>query len=597
MGSDSRAHFGPFEADLATGELFTRGVRIRLQDKPFQILALLINRPGELVTRQELCSRLWPDVFVQRSLCLNTAIRRLRKVLAEAAPSQNIVETVGRRGYRLCTSVAMPAALPTKTTRPYVGRPRLVALPFVNLDSTVGDRLGDALTEKMIVRLERGCADGIVVSPSTALDCGRTASSFLEVGSELQADYVLMGTFSHCRSRLRVAARLVRTADRSCLWNDTYICQEREISRVQDAIRSAVSRRLLQPLAESGAASMRWAVAPATHETYLSARYSFASQFVQSAFATSEKLFLQVINEDPRFAPAHAGLALMLMAAALYGGRPPREVYESAERHATAALALSDDMAEAHLALAWRWIWAADWPAAENSILRALEVDPGLALAHAANAYLLFALGSRKRAIAAAKRALALSPASPIVATLVATLHCWAGRLEEARRNLQDCLAVDPRFCPAHMTMSVVLEADSRLNEAADAARTAAQYGSETPLTLLLLARSQALVRDLQEAEVLLHRLSQLRANSYLSPTLMGLTHAALGDYGQAWSCLESAVRDLDPWRIFLAVDPRFKIFQRDARFRRVLHEIGLPSPRQRHLASDPPVVASMRSL
>jgi DNA-binding winged helix-turn-helix (wHTH) protein len=112
VAGDLRVRFGSFEADLRTGELFKDGVRLRLQEKPFQILALLLKTPGELVTREEICCKLWPDVFVQKDLCLNTAIRRLRAVVKTEALAESLIESVGRRGYTVRSGDGSPDTEP-----------------------------------------------------------------------------------------------------------------------------------------------------------------------------------------------------------------------------------------------------------------------------------------------------------------------------------------------------------------------------------------------------------------------------------------------------------------------------------------------------
>src|ERR1700749_2847155 len=111
MADGERIKFGPFDADLKTGELFRRGVKVPIQQKPFQLLALLLDRPGELISREELQQLLWPDTFVQKDLSLNTAIRKLRLALGDKGHGGRFIETVGSRGYRLSQHVAISGAI------------------------------------------------------------------------------------------------------------------------------------------------------------------------------------------------------------------------------------------------------------------------------------------------------------------------------------------------------------------------------------------------------------------------------------------------------------------------------------------------------
>ena len=166
MAGHLRVRFGSFEADLGTGDLFKDSVQLRLQEKPFQILAMLLKTPGELVTREEICSKLWPGVFVQKDFCLNTAIRRLRVVLETAAPGAELIETVGQRGYRLRTEVTQaPVNIRVSSTAAKAAGARLVVVPFANLNGETQDYFADGLTEQMIVQLGRICKDLSVISP------------------------------------------------------------------------------------------------------------------------------------------------------------------------------------------------------------------------------------------------------------------------------------------------------------------------------------------------------------------------------------------------------------------------------------------------
>jgi DNA-binding winged helix-turn-helix (wHTH) protein len=148
------ARFDQFEVDLRSHELRKGGVRVRLQDQPFQILAMLLERAGDIVTREELQDRLWPNgTFVDFEHSMNAAIKRLRAALGDAAESPRFVETLHRRGYRFIAAVepsdmaVKPAAAPLPSPRP-----RLVVLPFANLGTGVADYFSDGLTEEMIMR-------------------------------------------------------------------------------------------------------------------------------------------------------------------------------------------------------------------------------------------------------------------------------------------------------------------------------------------------------------------------------------------------------------------------------------------------------------
>ena len=161
-----RARFSFFEADLETGELFQNGIKLPLQEKPFQILALLLRSPGHLITREEIAAKVSPGVVVENDLCLNTAMRRLRAVLEKAAPTGDLIETVGSRGYRLRAEVKLQSAhaFSGATQNGF----RLAVLPFVNLSENAHDHFCEGLTAQMIVQLGRTYKSLSVVSPVTS---------------------------------------------------------------------------------------------------------------------------------------------------------------------------------------------------------------------------------------------------------------------------------------------------------------------------------------------------------------------------------------------------------------------------------------------
>jgi len=290
------------------------------------------------------------------------------------------------------------------------------------------------------------------------------------------------------------------------------------------------------------------------------------------------QLFEQAIREDPEFAPAHAGLAAMLDSAVTFGVAPPSALYERVQRHAEAALAVCDDIAEAHLALGVYKFFIADWAAAEHRILSALEINPSLSLAHVTRSYLLSVLGHQGQAVLVAKRGLALDPLSPLVSTMAACVHHWAGRPDEALQYLQNCMEMNPLFCPAHQILPLVHEAMGESSQAVRSARTIAELFPHTPLALLTLARCLALTGDREGAVDILSRLLRFRETGYVSASLIGVVYAALGLHEEAWTYMDEAIRELDPWPILVGVDPRFNVLWHDDRFPQLLNRIGLPS-------------------
>jgi TolB-like protein len=218
--------FGVFEVDVETGELRKRGMRVALQDQPLQILAALLERPGEIVSREELCGRLWPGgTFVDFEHSLNAAVRRLRVTLGDEADTPKFVETVHRRGYRfigsrplLGTTVADRPASPA--TIAHIGRPRtrLAVLPF-----GPGDLFTDGLTEEAVTQLAQCCPRNIgVIARTSVARAQREGGSAAEIGRALSADYLVEGAVRREGDRLRMTAQLIESGEETHLWAQTF---------------------------------------------------------------------------------------------------------------------------------------------------------------------------------------------------------------------------------------------------------------------------------------------------------------------------------------------------------------------------------------
>src|SRR5262245_16124503 len=309
--------FGSFEVDLESGELRRQGVKIKLQDQPFRLLALLLERAGEVVTREELRDELWPaDTFVDFDHSLNTAVRKLREALGDSAETPRFVETLARRGYRFMAPVAeqgptaqpapsadveVAAPSPPLTTRwpPFArrvvviaavlssaalvaywvgGRPRarpqparltLAVLPFDNLSGDADQEyLSDGLTEEMITQLARLQPDRLrVTARSSTWKYKRVDRDIGRLRQELGADYILEGSLRRAGERVRVAVQLIQAADQTHAWAQTY---ERDIGDVlvlQSELAETVARTIAVTLTPDAHARFARAV-PVSAEAY-----------------------------------------------------------------------------------------------------------------------------------------------------------------------------------------------------------------------------------------------------------------------------------------------------------------------------------------
>ena len=218
--------FGVFEVNVETGELRKRGLRVALQDQPLQILAALLEHPGDIVSREELCRRLWPGgTFVDFEHSLNAAVRRLRVTLGDEADIPKFIETVHRRGYRFIgsrdlvgTTIVDRSASPA--TIAHIGRPRtrLAVLPF-----GPGDLFTDGLTEEAVTQLAQCCPRTIgVIARTSVARAQREGCGAAEIGRVLSADYLVEGAVRREGDRLRMTAQLIESGEETHLWAQTF---------------------------------------------------------------------------------------------------------------------------------------------------------------------------------------------------------------------------------------------------------------------------------------------------------------------------------------------------------------------------------------
>lgn len=235
---------GTFELDVQARELYDGDTRIRLQTQPFEILCALLERPGDVITRDELRQRLWPGgTFVDFEHSLNTAIKRLRAALGDDAGQPRFVETVPRCGYRYIAG---------RPHRPAPARVRLVVLPFSAISEDRScERFSEGLTEEVIVQLGVLSPDVEIVAPWSSRFDQRGLQRTREIGDMLQASMLLEGSTRHDGSRARITARLVDTATEVHLWSETY---ERIIEcplSVQADVGSSVAQAIRETLPPS----------------------------------------------------------------------------------------------------------------------------------------------------------------------------------------------------------------------------------------------------------------------------------------------------------------------------------------------------------
>lgn len=251
MYTPNPLRFGTFELDVHSRELRSGSTSVRLQGQPFEILCLLLEHRGTVVTREQLRRRLWPEgTFVDYEHSLNAAIKRLRTALGEDADQPTFVETVPRRGYRLIAALQDPGVAPPTRV---AGSPRLrlAVLPFSNLSGdTSQEYFSDGVTEEVIAQLGLLCRGdmGVIARWSTMAYKGCVQRA-REIGEALQADYLLEGSTRREGARARITARLIETATEADLWSETYDSTASDWLSVQADVASDVAQSIVKELA------------------------------------------------------------------------------------------------------------------------------------------------------------------------------------------------------------------------------------------------------------------------------------------------------------------------------------------------------------
>lgn len=563
--------FGVFEADLATGELRRRGVRLRLQDQPFGVLTALLERSGQVVTREELRRRLWPaDTFVGFEHSLATAVNKIRTALDDSAANPRFIETLPRRGYRFLVPVE-------RMSEAEGAIDSLAVLPFDNAaDDPEIDYLGDGLVESVILSLSP-LAGVRVMARSTVFRYRQRPLDAIAAGRELNVRAVLTGRVARRGSRLQVGVELVDVNDGSQLWGEQYGASLADLPAVEVEIAEQISRKLRLRLTREEETRLSQ---PQTHDAtaygeYLKGRY-YAGKLNGESLQKAIACFRQAIERDPHYAAAHAGLAACFNLMGFVGLLAPRDAFPPAQAAAERALQLDDALSEAHAVMASvRKLYEWDWPGAEREYQRALELNPNYATAHQWYGDFLSAMGRPEEALREIHRAQELDPLSLQISVELAWNFFMARDHRRALEHCQRTLEMEADFAPAHLIAGLASEQLARADEALAAFRRAREAGRSNPATLAALGHGLASSGAREEAVEILSLLRAPAEPTYVAPYWSAVIHAGLGEAHEALDCLERAYAERDVWLVWAAREPRFDSLRGEPRFAALLSRLG----------------------
>jgi TolB-like protein/DNA-binding winged helix-turn-helix (wHTH) protein/tetratricopeptide (TPR) repeat protein len=626
--------FGPFEVDTVSGELRRQGLKIRLQDQPFRLLVLLLERAGDVVTRDDLREKLWPaDTYVDFDHSLNTAVRKLREALGDSADAPRYVETLSRRGYRFIAPVAPRASSqvasadvdvasvpPVRMSQPSTSTRRLLipaiaaaiaavafaaywlaprrgsmtpsgrrltvaVLPFDNLSGDPDQEyLSDGLTEEMITQLGRLEPDRLrVLARSSTWKYKRAERDIGQLRRELGADYVLEGSLRRSSERVRVTAQLVQVDDQSQVWADTYERDLRDVLILQREVAEAVARTIALTLTPGAKARLARAgpVHSEAYQDYLRGRF-FGNRRTPPTLKQALGYFQKAIDADPGYAPAYSGLAdsyVSLGASSVVGVLPPGEAMPEAKKAALKALEIDSTLAEAHASLAQvHLLYDWDLTASENEFRRALELDPSYTTAHHWYSHCLLPLGRTEASLAESKRALELEPLQLLVGIHLGWHYLYARQYDQAIDQFRRTLELDPTFPQTQRYAAWAYLQKGMHREAIAAFQTALNSLGRDPKIEGELGYAFATAGRRTESLAMLQGLVDLSATRYVSPYSIALVHAGLGNREQALDWLDKAYEARSDYMVYLTLEPMLDGLRSDPRFVALIRRVGLPS-------------------
>jgi TolB-like protein/DNA-binding winged helix-turn-helix (wHTH) protein/Tfp pilus assembly protein PilF len=628
----STRRFGTFEINLRARELRKHGIRVRLSGQPFEILSLFLEKPGEIITREEFRSRLWPgDTFVDFEHSLNTAIKKLRSTLGDTPENSRYIETVPRVGYRfvapvdtieapapeIAASAIRPSYAVEKTKqRPFFpryprasvlasvvalltlsrylvwqylqpprlsnpGRIMLVVLPFQNLTGVPEESyFSDGLTEEMITQLGGLQPNRLgVISRTSAMRFKRGDKSVEQIGRELGVQYVLEGSVRSDADRVRISAQLTRVSDQSHIWTRSYEQDRRDALTVESQIARDIADAVelqLTPDQQRRLASAHTVNADA-YEDYLKG-CSMYMQHTPPDFERAIKYFQRSIEKDPNYALAYSELADSFILLSTFGLTSQQETMPKARVAAQKAMEIDPTLAEPHASLALiaqNYDW--DWREAEHQYRQAIELNPNYAPAHHwyASGYLTI-MGRFDDAVAELGKARELDPLSLPIRTALAKVFLLSGQYTQGIQELKNILEVRPNSPVAHNLLGWAFLETGKSGEAHIEFMTAVKL-ADTPGNQADIGVYYARTGNRRNAEEVLTQLRKRRRSSYVSPVAFAEIYTALGRKNEAFEAFRKAYSGRTMEMVSLKVDTQFASLHTDARYAELVHQIGLP--------------------
>jgi TolB-like protein/DNA-binding winged helix-turn-helix (wHTH) protein len=622
--SESQYRFAEFQLDCASFELRRQGraqksERVSLERIPMELLILLLERQGSVVTRQEIVDRLWgKDVFVDTEHGVNTAIRKVRQALKDDRDNPRFVHTVSGKGYRFVTEkngnatpvVPLPDVKPTDPTQVLPAKRHLfwplsvaaisvclaagallefhagglrwhtsaanqigpihslAVLPLANLSGDPSqDYYADGMTDELITALAQNSTLR-VVSRTSAMQYKGASQPLREIAQALGVDGILEGSVNRSANHVHINLQLIYAPTDTHVWAQSY---DRDLNGTLSLPQEISQVIATEAKVSSAPPKPKRYVSPEAHDAYLQGRdYWFSGNYVRS-----KEYFENAIQLQPDYALAWDGLGDSYAAGAVDGQFPVRDAFEKEEQYARKALALDDSLPEAHNSMAAIYFfYARDWHKAEAESLRAIELNPNYAEARHIHAHILFVLNRDEEAIQEQKRSSEFDPFARPGA--LANAYFWARHYDDAINELRVHAEIQPRDIAVQFILFEAYWFKGMNKEAIQSLQHLfAAEGDKGSAA----AVQQALNRGVEPVPgALFLKQDQDRARKqHLFPIHFAYDYAMLQRKDDAIAALEEDYREHDPWLVFLQKEPAFDFLHSDERYRTLVRKMGLP--------------------
>jgi len=568
--------FGAFELAQESGELWRDGIKVRLQEQPLQLLKILLEQPGKIITREDLQRRMWPaDTFVEFDRGINNAVNRLREALGDDPEAPLYIATVPRRGYRFIAAVdhdypkSRASGCPLDSIAIFAFETASSDPDTDYLAIGIPSSVGHALSQIPNLR--------VISWRSTAGEDGRQKDP-LAVGRKLGVRAVLTGRIWQRANKLRLHVDLLDPTNGEEIWGDQYDSDVMELFVVQDSISREVSQKLRLKITGETERRLvkRYTENIEAYQLYVKGR-RWCEKRSAEGFRRASEYLSRAIQIDPNYALAHAELAQCISVPCYYGAVDPNVAYPKARAIAQRALEIDSDLAEAHEVMAtvlqnYEW----DWSGAEQEYKRAIRLNENYPMAHYHYSYHLALLGRDEEAVQEATEALSRAPTSGVLNAALAFVLMLGRRFDACIEQVFTAVEVDPNMTLSYWTLGVAYEHEDRYEEAIAAYEKCISLGGAIGYSKAFIARAYCKSGHQSKALSALHDLEEISKNTYIPFLTYVIAYDGLKEKKLALEYLRKSCENRETNLVFLKTWTHFDYLRDDPRFKEIERRVGL---------------------